>query len=184
MNILFYTHGRVCGTKGRTERTTVSVASALRRLYGCRCYSLYEAGEAVEKENCFVAEFRWQAGRNRQADVETLRRIVVENEIDVIIDQGIFINVGLLREAVAGSSCRVILAHHYEPGPKRCICRYGGTGQRDTTRCRCGTFHPSHGDNRKNSLFFGKKPYGKCVSRLSCFEIHLPCQRCLRSGLF
>lgn len=116
MNILFYTHGRVCGTKGGTERTTVSVASALRRLYGCRCYSLYEAGEAVEKENCFVAEFRWQAGRNRQADVETLRRIVVENEIDVIIDQGIFINVGLLREAVAGSSCRVILAHHYEPG--------------------------------------------------------------------
>lgn len=116
MNILFYTHGKVCGTKGGTERTTVSVASALTRLYGCRCYSLYEAGEAVEKESCFVAEFQWQAGRNRQADVETLHQIVVENEIDYIIDQGIFINVGLLREAVAGTPCKVILAHHYEPG--------------------------------------------------------------------
>ena len=116
MNILFYTHGKVYATRGGTERTTVSVASALSRLYGCRCYSLYEAEEVVEKESCFVAEFRWQAGRNRQADVETLHRIVVENGIDYIIDQGIFINVGLLREAVDGTLCRVILAHHYEPG--------------------------------------------------------------------
>ena len=116
MNILFYTHGKVYATKGGTERTTVSVASALSRLYGCRNFSLYEAEEAVEKEDCFVAEFRWQAGRNRQADVEALHRIVVENGIDFIINQGIFINVGLLREAVVGTPCKVILAHHYEPG--------------------------------------------------------------------
>ena len=37
MNILFYTHGKVYATRGGTERTTVSVASALSRLYGCRC---------------------------------------------------------------------------------------------------------------------------------------------------
>lgn len=116
MNILFYTHGKVYATRGGTERTTVSVASALSRLYGCRCFSLYEAEEAVEKENCFVAEFRWQAGHDRQKDVKTLNRIVVENGIDYIIDQGIFINVGLLREAVTGTPCKVILAHHYEPG--------------------------------------------------------------------
>lgn len=121
MNILFYTHGKVYATRGGTERTTVSVASALSRLYGCRCYSLYEAEEVVEKESCFVAEFRWQAGRNRQADVETLHRIVVENGIDYIIDQGIFINVGLLREAVDGTLCRVILAHHYEPGGRGAV---------------------------------------------------------------
>ena len=116
MNILFYTHGKVYATRGGTERTTVSLASALSRLYGCRCYSLYEAEEKVEKENCFVAEFRWQAGYDRRDDVKKLHRMVVENEIDYIIDQGIFINVSLLREAVAGTSCRVILAHHYEPG--------------------------------------------------------------------
>lgn len=52
MNILFYTHGKVYATKGGTERTTVSVASALTRLYGCRCYSLYEAEEAVEGTLC------------------------------------------------------------------------------------------------------------------------------------
>ena len=116
MNILFYTHGKVYATRGGTERTTVSVASALTRLYDCHCYSLYEAEDLVEKESCFVAEFRWQAGYDRQADIETLYQIVVDNEIDFIIDQGIFINVGLLREAVAGTPCKVILAHHYEPG--------------------------------------------------------------------
>ena len=116
MNILFYTHGKVYATRGGTERTTVSVASALTRLYGCHCYSLYEAEESVEKENCFVAEFRWQAGYDRRKDVETLHRIVVENGIDFIIDQGIFINVSLLSEAVVGTPCKVILAHHYEPG--------------------------------------------------------------------
>ena len=116
MNILFYTHGKVYATRGGTERTTVSMASALARLYGCRCFSLYEVEEVVEKEDCFVAEFRWQAGHNRRTDVETLHRIVAENEIDFIIDQGIFINVGLLREAVDGTPCKVILAHHYEPG--------------------------------------------------------------------
>ena len=116
MNILFYTHGKVYATKGGTERTTVSVASALSRLYGCRCFSLYEAEKAVEKESCFVAEFRWQAGHDRQNDVNTLHRIVVEIGIDYIVDQGIFINVGLLRDAVAGTPCKVILAHHYEPG--------------------------------------------------------------------
>lgn len=116
MNILFYTHGKVYATRGGTERTTVSMASALARLYGCRCFSLYEVEEVVEKEDCFVAEFRWQAGHNRRTDVETLHRMVVENGIDYIIDQGIFINVALLREAVAGTPCKVILAHHYEPG--------------------------------------------------------------------
>lgn len=116
MNILFYTHGKVYATRGGTERTTISVASALTQQYGCRCFSLYEAEEAVEKEKCFVAEFRWQAGRDRQRDIETLHRIIVENDIDCIIDQGIFINVGILREATDGTSCKVILAHHYEPG--------------------------------------------------------------------
>ena len=51
MNILFYTHGKVYATRGGTERTTVSMASALARLYGCRCFSLYEVEEVVEKED-------------------------------------------------------------------------------------------------------------------------------------
>lgn len=116
MNILFYTHGKVYATRGGTERATVSLASALTRYYGCRCFSLYEAKEAVEAESCFVAEFCWLAGHDRRKDKETLHRIVAENEIDFIIDQGIFINVRLLREAVDGTPCKVILAHHYEPG--------------------------------------------------------------------
>lgn len=116
MNILFYTHGKVYSTRGGTERTTISVASALTRLYGCRCFSLYEAEESVGKEDCFVAEFCWQAGRDREKDVVTLRRIIEDNAIDYIINQGIFINVPLLCDAADGTSCKVILAHHYEPG--------------------------------------------------------------------
>lgn len=116
MNILFYTHGKVCATRGGTERTTVSVASALTRLYGCHCYSLYETDEKHEKETCFVAEYRWQAGYDRLQDVDTLRKIIVNNSIDYIIDQGIFIHVKLLCQAAEGTGCKVILAHHYEPG--------------------------------------------------------------------
>lgn len=116
MNILFYTHGKVYATRGGTERTTVSVASALTRLYGCRCFSLYEVAEETSRETCFEAEFNWQASRDRQKDINTLRRIVTEHGIDFIIDQGIFIHVKLLREAVDGTRCQVILAHHFEPG--------------------------------------------------------------------
>lgn len=116
MNILFYTHGKVYATRGGTERTTVSLASALTQLYGCRCFSLYEAEEHTERENCFVAEFQWQAGRDYQQDAETLRKIIVNNRIDYIIDQGIFIHVKLLCLAATGTGCKVILAHHYEPG--------------------------------------------------------------------
>lgn len=116
MNILFYTHGKVYATRGGTERTTVSVASALTRLYGCHCYSLYEADEKHEKETCFVAEYQWQAGYDRLQDVDTLRKIIVNNNIDYIIDQGIFIYVKLLCQAAEGTGCKVILAHHYEPG--------------------------------------------------------------------
>lgn len=116
MNILFYTHGKVYATRGGTERTTVSLATALTRLYGCRCFSLYEAVEQTERETCFVEEFQWQAGRDQRRDVETLRKIIVNNSIDYIIDQGIFIHVKLLSQAAEGTGCKVILAHHYEPG--------------------------------------------------------------------
>lgn len=116
MNILFYTHGKVYSTRGGTERTTVTVASALKRYYGCRCYSLYEVFEDMPKEDCFEEEFQWIAGHDRLKDLETLRKIVADNGIDYIIDQGIFINVQLLSEAVKGKSCKVILAHHYSPG--------------------------------------------------------------------
>lgn len=119
MNILFYTHHRVCATKGGTERTTVSVALTLAKLYDVKCFSLYEDDGATPKEDCFVKEFRWHRGAEYQNDIETLHRIIVENDIDFIIDQGIFINVKILSEASEGTKCKVILAHHYEPGAEK-----------------------------------------------------------------
>lgn len=47
--------------------------------------------------------------------MDTLRKIIVNNNIDYIIDQGIFIHVKLLCQAAEGTECKVILAHHYEP---------------------------------------------------------------------
>lgn len=116
MNILFYTHGKVYPTRGGTERTTISVADALTDNYNCRCFSLYEVDEDAEKSPCFIQEFQWMAGRNRENDIQLLRSVIVDYDIDFIIDQGIFINVSILKEAAHGTSCKIILAHHFAPG--------------------------------------------------------------------
>lgn len=116
MTLLFYTHTKVYATRGGTERTTVSVATALTRHYGCRCYSLYEQPDSHPREDCFEDEWQWQAGYDRAADVSFWRRLIEERHIDFIIDQGIFMYVPLLKEAAEGTGCKVVLAHHYEPG--------------------------------------------------------------------
>ena len=50
MNILYHTYGKVHSTKGVTERTTITVATALTKLYGARCFSIYEAPADTPKE--------------------------------------------------------------------------------------------------------------------------------------
>lgn len=59
MNILYHTYGKVHSTKGGTERTTITVATALTKLYGARCFSIYEAPADTPKEECFIKEFQW-----------------------------------------------------------------------------------------------------------------------------
>lgn len=116
MNILFYTYGRVDSTKGGTERTTVSVATALTRYYNCRCFSLYEAQADTSKEDCFVAEYCWDAKRDRKENILWLRQVIKNEKIDFLIDQGAFIYVKPFKEAAIDLGCKVILAHHFEPG--------------------------------------------------------------------
>ena len=45
MNILYQTYGKVHSFKGGTERTTVTVATALTKLYGAKCFSIYEKAQ-------------------------------------------------------------------------------------------------------------------------------------------
>lgn len=116
MRILFYTYGKVCSTSGGTERTTVSLATALTRIYGCECFSLYEVASKTEKEDCFVAEYHWNAARDKEGSLSALRDIIRKHRIELIIDQGSFIHVRLFKKATEGTGCKVVLAHHFEPG--------------------------------------------------------------------
>ena len=115
MNILYQTCGKLCPTSGGTERTTLTMAEALKRLYGVRCFSVYERSADTPKEECIVAEFQWLAQRDAKKNKEALRKIIVENDIDFVIIQGAFIHVPRFKEAVEGTKCKIIFAHHFEP---------------------------------------------------------------------
>ena len=115
MNILYQTCGKLSPTSGGTERTTITMAEALTRLYGVRCFSIYERMADTPKEKCIVAEFQWLAQRDASKNKEALRKIIVENDIDIVIIQGAFIHVPRFRAAVENTKCKIIFAHHFEP---------------------------------------------------------------------
>lgn len=115
MNILYHTYGKVHSTKGGTERATITVAMALTRLYGIRCFSIYEAPADTPKEECFVKEFHWTPQKELEKNAQVLRSIIVENRIDCVIIQGAFIHVPRFRAAVENITCKIIFAHHFEP---------------------------------------------------------------------
>lgn len=53
MNILFITRSQVLATKGGTERITSSIASALERDYGCKCFSAYYLNDTDKRVGLF-----------------------------------------------------------------------------------------------------------------------------------
>ena len=115
-NILFYTYGKVHSTKGGTERTTISVANGLIQNYKCRCFSLFEVPADTKQEPCFIAEYQWSPSSDRIQNERFIRNLVIENQINYIIDQGAFVHVKLFKDAIDGLNCKIILAHHFEPG--------------------------------------------------------------------
>ena len=115
MNILFQTYGKVHSFKGGTERTTVTVATALTKLYGANCFSIYEKPADTPKEECFVKEFLWIQQKELERKIQGLKSIIVENRINCVIIQGAFIHVPTFKAAAEGTTCKVIFAHHFEP---------------------------------------------------------------------
>lgn len=125
MNILYHTYGKVHSTKGGTERTTITMATALTRLYGARCFSIYEAPSDTPKEECFVKEFLWTPKKELEKNIQVLRNIIVTNRIDCVIVQGAFIHVPRFRAALDNLTCKLIIAHHFEPRWELVFGRFG-----------------------------------------------------------
>ncbi len=119
MNILYHTYEKVHSTKGGTERTTITMATALTKQFDVKCFSIYEASADTPKEDCFVKEFLWIPQKELENNSQVIRDIIVANRIDFVIVQGSFIHVKIFKKAVNGLKCKVILAHHFEPGSER-----------------------------------------------------------------
>lgn len=116
MNILFFTYGQVSPTAGGTERTTVSVATGLTKYFGHCCFSIYEVPQAMPTVSCFAREWVLPTKPDGRIDSNAFKHLIASNDIDVIIIQGSFIHVRIFRHILQGCACRIILAHHFEPG--------------------------------------------------------------------
>lgn len=116
MNILFHTFCKLSATSGGTERTTLTVASTLKKLHGVRNFSIYEAPANDTLPECFEDEFLWRVSGSEEQNVKVLRELLQRWKIDVVIVQGAFIHVARFRKAMDGLKCKLILAHHFAPG--------------------------------------------------------------------
>lgn len=116
MNILYHTFCKVHHTKGGTERTTITIASELKKCYGCLCYSIYEEDAETPREDCFENEFLWTSPLNIPNSIAFIRSLIIKNNINAVIIQGSFIHVSTFRKATEGLPCKILFAHHFEPG--------------------------------------------------------------------
>lgn len=114
MRILFYTAYRAVATKGGTERTTVSTASALSLRYGHECYSAYSIGEEGSCEASFVEEV--QVDANPSLAASQIIAFVQSRRVKAVVCQGVFNMVGLLRDAGLPEDVKLVFSHHFEPG--------------------------------------------------------------------
>lgn len=112
MNVLFLTSFKVSPTQGGTERATISVATGLRELYGWHCFSAYIVDAATARAECFDAEY-CVGGKGR---LNALRDIIVDNDVDFVVVQGIFELVKPLRAMTRDLKCMTVVAHHFQPG--------------------------------------------------------------------
>lgn len=114
MNVLFYTTFEVSPEKGGTERITSTIATGLKRIYGVKCYSVYSS----EIESSFEkTEFERRQKLSYKTFAVSLRKFVVDNEIDIIVNQGAFALASDMRQALKGfTNKHLLLVHHFNPG--------------------------------------------------------------------
>lgn len=110
-NILFYTFYKVSSTKGGTERTTISTATGLKEIYGCKCYSLYCVQAETLKEDCFEEEFHSEF-KNLPI---IINKIIEKYKIDIVISQGDFSLYARMGHSLRRNGVIYTIAHHFQP---------------------------------------------------------------------
>lgn len=114
MNILYSIFGECCPTVGGTERTTDVMSRSLTRIYGHRCFCLYQKN--VEDPSVGRTPF---AGKFHMPvyDAVKIADIIRENEIDVIVSQEGNVHSRTFGEAIkkSGRKCALVYVHHSLP---------------------------------------------------------------------
>ena len=111
MKIAFITRFQVVETQGGTERITKSVADILSCQYGVECYSLYFNELSSQTAGAFKEEKKID-NLNRG---ESIKRILLEWKIDIVISQNEFETAINLRRAI-GHKIKIVFVHHFQPG--------------------------------------------------------------------
>lgn len=81
-------------------------------MYGFHCYSAYIVDADTPKEKCFDAEFRLDG----KEMINEFRKIIIDKGIDFVVDQGDFGLIKRLKENTSDLKCKIIIAHHFQPG--------------------------------------------------------------------
>lgn len=119
MKIAFITRFQVVETQGGTERITKSVANILSRQYGVECYSLYFNGLSCKT----VGTFKEEAQINNLNRTDSIKQILHDWEIDIVISQNEFETAINLRRAL-GDKIKLVFVHHFQPGWEARTLRY------------------------------------------------------------
>lgn len=118
MNILFYIDHSIATGFGGQERASGCVAEVLTE-NDHSCYYIYR----MEYSNTECKNRDWMFKDNRNINdlskrKQEIMQLLQEWEIDAIIVQGVFESVSVWREIITESnlSCKLIFAHHFNPG--------------------------------------------------------------------
>lgn len=117
MNILFITWFDISPQKGGTERITWTISNALRKYYNYKCFCAYIM-PATGFEQAFCD------GRiklDEKKVVSQLHDYIVDNQINVIVNQGIFSIVEASKKAVENTRCKILFAYHFAPLTEKCL---------------------------------------------------------------
>lgn len=115
MNILFYTLYEVSPQKGGTERITSTISNILKEKYQHNCFSIYNIRLSNDYKKTSFCK-KEQITFNKCFE-KNIYEFISQNNIDFVINQGVFIHTKALRNAINKTErCKLITTHHFSPG--------------------------------------------------------------------
>ena len=114
MNICFYNELRISPTSGGIERVTDTIARNLTKLYGYKCYNIYEKeARWGDASNAFVESVQVpDCGR----EIDKVAELFKKWEIDILINQVSFAKSSAFAEAVKRVGAKQVFCLHFNPG--------------------------------------------------------------------